>query len=213
MNFNQKDFEKNLKKAGVTDEIISEIINVPYEKSDNEKQDNVNYCSAVINKCNEKLEFDILAEAMFHRACCKSGFRLENSKKVFKEYSEKTLEEKLIALGQQKWMGHPHLTEDGEIYTERCAGSGTPTDLKCSCWRFDGCIPAKGKMHENYCLCCAGHFRFHYQKALGVKLRVKKIVSSVFGETPQYCSFLFEIIEEELKNTKKTTENVNFAAP
>ena len=53
INFNQKDFEKSLKKVGVSNDVISEIINVVYERSDNEKQDNVNYCSAVIKKCNK----------------------------------------------------------------------------------------------------------------------------------------------------------------
>ena len=66
-------------------------------------------------------------------------------------------------------------------------------------------------MPINYCLCCAGHFRFHYQKALGIKLRVKKIVSSAFDSNPQYCSFIFEIIEKnkmvkigKLKNNIKS---------
>jgi hypothetical protein len=49
-------------------------------------------------------------------------------------------------------------------------------------------------MPLSYCLCCGGHFVFHYQKALGLKLRVKEVVTSVFGDPPQYCSFLLEII-------------------
>ena len=197
MNLNKSKFEKNLKKAGVNDEIIGKIVNVSYQESDNEKQDNANYCAAVMKKCEELLDFDIIAETMFHRACCKSGSRLENARKIAKDYSGKSLEEKLELLGQQKWMGHPHLTEDGCIYTEHCAGSGTPDNLKCSCWQFDGCMPSDGKMPINYCLCCAGHFRFHYQKALSVKLRVKKIVSSIYSEPPQYCSFLFEIVNKK----------------
>jgi hypothetical protein len=195
MNFNHPEFEKNLKKVDVNDEIVEKIVNVSYQKSDNEKQDNANYCAAVVSKCDELLDFDVFAEAMFHRACCKGGFRLNNSKKIAKGYSDRSLAEKLELLGHEKWMGHPHFTEGGDIYTEHCAGSGTSSDLKCSCWRFNGCVPSEGKMPLSYCLCCAGHFRFHYQKALGVKLRVKKIISSVFGEPPQYCSFLFEIVE------------------
>jgi len=200
VNFNQPEFEKNLKKAGVKDDIIDQIVNVPYLKSDDEKQDNADYCAAVMTKCNELLDFDTIAEAMFHRACCKSGFRLNNARKIAKEHSDKSLEEKLVLLGQQKWMGHPHLTEDGDIYTEHCAGGGgdgKPAKIHCSCWRFNGCFPKERKMPVNYCLCCAGHFRFHYQKALGVKLRVKKIVSSVFGRPSQYCSFLFEIAADK----------------
>ena len=190
MNFNQPEFEKYLRKANVSDDIIEKIINVPCKKSGNENQDNADYCAAVLAKCDELISFDILAEAMFHRACCKTGFRLDNSKKVAREYADKSLDKKLEFLGRQKWMGEPHLTEDGDIYTGYCAGAG----LKCSCWRFKGCLPREEKMSRNYCLCCAGHFRFHYQKALGVTLRVKKIISSVFDEPPQRCSFLFEII-------------------
>jgi hypothetical protein len=175
VNQNQLEFEKNLKKVCVNNETINKIVHVSYKESDNKNQDNANYCAAVMEKCNKLLDFDIIAETMFHRACYKGGFRLENSKKIAKEHSEKILEQKLELLGQQKYMGHPHLTENGEIYTEHCAGSGTSDNLKCSCWRFKGTLPAKGKMPLNYCLCCAGHFRFHYEKALDVKLRVKKL--------------------------------------
>ena len=196
MNWNLSEFGEYLKKAGVSDSKIDQITNVVYEKNNNEKQENANCCSAMVSKCNELLDFDVLAEAMFERACCKDGFHLENSIKVANESSNKSLKEKLNLLGQQQYMGKPHLTKDGDIYTQHCAGSGTHDDLKCSCWRFDGCIPAKGEMPLNYCLCCAGHFRFHYQLALGKKLRVKEIVSSVFHDPPEYCSFLFEIIED-----------------
>lgn len=194
MGTNHEEFEKVFKKAGIDDKLIGQILSVQYQTSNKKEQDNANYCAAVIDKCNELLDFDVLAEAMFHRACCKSGFRLSNAKEIAKEHADKTLEEKLELLGQKKYMGKPHLTEDGKIYTEMCAGSGTPDKLTCSCWRFKGCVSSGGKMPVNYCLCCAGHFRFHYQTALGLKLRVHKIVSSVFGEPPQYCSFLFDVI-------------------
>lgn len=199
MNFNLAEFEKYRKKAGVRGDVIKQIVNAGYKKSDNEKQDNANCCATVMAKCEELLDFDTIAEVMFLRACCKSGFRLDNARMIAREHADKSLEEKLALLGEQKYMGHPHLVENGDIYTGHCAGSETPEQLKCSCWRFNGCVPNEGKMPLSYCLCCAGHFRFHYQKALGVKLRVKKIVSSVFGEPSQYCSFLFEIKETSPK--------------
>jgi hypothetical protein len=58
-------------------------------------------------------------------------------------------------------------------------------------------------MPVSYCLCCGGHFKFHYQKALGLKLRVKEVVTSIFGEPPQYCSFILEIIGEMPKKSGK----------
>jgi len=196
MNFNHERYENCLKSAGASGEIIAQIVNAPYQASEDEKQDSANYCAAVMTKCDELLDFDMIAETMLERACCKDGFRLKNSQKVARRRAGRTLEKKLELLCKQKWMGHPHLTKDGDIYTGHCAGSGFPEGPRCSCWCFDGSLPEQGNMPQSYCLCCAGHFRHHYQIALGVKLRVKKIVSSVFGKPPQYCSFLFEIVEE-----------------
>jgi len=186
----------------MNDDIINQIVNVEYQHSENEKQDNTNFYAAAMEKCDELLDFDIIAETMFDKACCKGGFRFNNAKMIAKEHGDKSLEEKLELLGQQKYMGKPHLTENGDIYTEHCAGSGTPEDMKCSCWQFGGCFPTDRKMPLSYCLCCGGHFRFHYQKALGLKLRIKEVVTSVFNDPPQYCSFLFEIVGVMHKRVK-----------
>lgn len=189
-------FEQNFKKAGVSNEVISDVINVTYTKSENEKQNNANFYAAAMRKCEELIDSDTLAEAMYNRSCCKTGFRLNNAKKLASENGDKTLSEKLELLGKLKYMGHPQLTKDGDIYTGYCAGSGTPDNLKCSCWQLGGCLPDEGKMSVSYCLCCAGHFRYHYQIALGLKLRVKEVVTSVFKEPSQYCSFLLEIVDK-----------------
>lgn len=51
-------------------------------------------------------------------------------------------------------------------------------------------------MPLTYCLCCAGHFMFHYQKALNIKLRVKKVVSSIINsEGKEPCVFIYEIVK------------------
>lgn len=197
MNFNHERYENCLRCAGVSEDVAAQIVDVPYQASEDERQDNANYCAAVMAKCDELLDFDTTAEMMFHRACCKDGGRLKNSQNVAKWHGNQPLEKKLKALGKKKYMGHPRLTEDGDIFTGHCAGSGPSATKRCSCWNFDGALPEQGKMPLSYCLCCAGHFRFHYQIALGVKLWVKEVVSSVFGEQPDYCSFLFEIVEQD----------------
>ena len=49
---------------------------------------------------------------------------------------------------------------------------------------------------KTFCGCCAGHVRNTYQYALGVKLQLKKIVSSpINSDGKKRCEFLFEIIE------------------
>ena len=207
MDRNKEDFAKHLKKAGVRDEIIKQILNVPYRESNDEKQRNANFWAAVMTKCDQLLDFDVIGEAMYNRACCKSGFRLNNAKMIAREYGDKSIEEKLELLGQQKWMGQPRLNENGDIYTGYCAGGSGEGTMHCSCQRIGtrhgSCYPDEGKMPTSYCLCCGGHFRFHYQKALGLKLRVKEVVSSVFSDPPQYCSFLLEIVGETPKRVEK----------
>ena len=195
MKKNRADFEKYLQNANVSPETARQIVNVPYQESGDEKQDNANYYAVVMKKCDELLSPDVIRVVMLDRACCKSGFRLRNAREIARDHGDESLAQKLELLGQKKWMGHPQLTEDGDVYTGICAGSGAPDDLKCSCWRLGGRLPAGEKMPVSYCLCCGGHFVFHYQKALGLRLRVKKVVTSVFDETPQYCSFLLEVVE------------------
>jgi hypothetical protein len=55
-------------------------------------------------------------------------------------------------------------------------------------------VELKEPVSITYCYCCAGHFRHHYQNALGIKLKTKKVISSVLnslGKKP--CQFVYEI--------------------
>jgi hypothetical protein len=184
-------FLEALYKAKIDEAIIKQVMDVEYSKDpDNPKQDNANFMAAAMHKCEELMDFDKISEVMFHCACCKSGYRLENAKQMAKDHGGKTLAEKVEMLGQLQYMGKPRLNVDGDIET---IGIGYMD--RCPCWNFGGCTPVNGPMPLSYCLCCAGHFRFHYQKALAVKLKVKKVVSSIInsgGKEP--CVFIFRTI-------------------
>lgn len=185
-------FIEALRKAGVSEATVGQILNVEYPRDPaNAKQDNANFMAAAIRKCEDLLDFDTISEVMFHRACCKSGYRLENAKQLNKEHGNKSLAEKVELLGQLQYMGKPMLNAQSDIET---IGIGHMDH--CPCWNFGGCTPVNGPMPLSYCLCCAGHFRFHYEKALGVKLRIKKVVSSNLnsgGKEP--CMFVYEIVK------------------
>ncbi len=126
-------------------------------------------------------------------ACCTktSKGRDKCSKEYGKAAAGKTLEEKISGISSIGF-GEPILNEDGTITTGIY-------------WRSNGvyncsCTALKGRdldriMSLTYCICCAGHFRYHYQNAFGVKLKTKEVVSSPInskGEKP--CVFVFEII-------------------
>lgn len=190
------EFEKHLRKSNIDEETISKIMNVSYPKDkDDSKQDLANFMAAAMQKCEELLDYDTISEVMFDRACCKSGLRLKNSRSFAKEHNNKTLEEKLSLLGNVKYMGKPFLNKNGDIESV-AVGSYDRNNMICPCWHFKGAKPFNSPMPLSYCKCCAGHFRFHYQKALREKLRLKEVVSSILnsdGKSP--CVFIYEIVE------------------
>ncbi len=187
-------FKEALRVAKVDDEIVKQITNVAYPRTiDNPQQEEADFMAAALMKCEELLGFEKTAEVMFHRSCCKSGFRLANARQLAREHGEKPLKERLFLLGNLKWMGKPELTADGNIMTV-AVGSNATKNMTCSCGRLGGCKPKSAAMPLSYCLCCAGHFRFHYEKALGLKLKVKQVVSSILnsnGREP--CVFVYRV--------------------
>lgn len=190
-------FEKHLRKLKIDEKKINEIMNVDYLKNEKDPgQDTANFMAAVMNKCEELLDYDTISEIMLDRACCKTGLRLNNSRNFAKENCDKTMEEKLRLLGNVAYMGKPFLNDKGDIETV-AVGSNASSKMSCPCWHLNAAKPVDDPMPLSYCKCCAGHFRFHYQKALGRKIRLKEVVSSILnsdGKKP--CIFIYEIINE-----------------
>lgn len=185
------EFLETLKALGVSEEVVTLVSEAPYPKSKDEKQDYANRIAAVLSECKKHIDPEILSEAMQARACCKSGFRLKNSRAIAKTGAP--LEERLTMLSEAKYMGKAHITEAGTLYLE---GVGRPGGEKydCPCWRLSGRTPIDGSMPAEYCMCCAGHFRFHYEKALGRKLRLLRVVSSILesgGKKPCVFEYAF----------------------
>jgi hypothetical protein len=183
-----------LKKKSGGEETINQIINVKYIHNREVKQNNANQCAAVIRKMKEILQFDEIADVMAERSCCKSGKRLADIRSFVKENESKALEEKIILLAEVQYMGRPALTKDGCITTNGCAGTWRSNVFRCSCWALGERVPQGETMPAEYCLCCGGHFKFYYQKALGLKLKIVRIENSAFIDATKPCSFLYKIV-------------------
>jgi hypothetical protein len=110
--------------------------------------------------------------------------------KLAQDYEGRSLEDKIQALRQISSSGKPVLHADGTITT----GIGDQGGFECPCPVFGG-VNVKEPVSKTYCYCCAGHFRFHYQIALGVKLKTLAVESSVLASNrEQPCRFTFEIV-------------------
>lgn len=183
--------------GNVTDKAILAQIMHGYENisDQSKKEQKARFFISAMQAMDESLDYETRYVIRDACACCKGGWREKAMLKIAKCYKNESLQEKLLALGQVEHMGKPYLNEEGHII----AGIGGPAGCNCACSIFSG---AGGKQPEEpvsstYCLCCAGHFRYHYQIALGKKLRTKAILSSALescGTAP--CRFLYEIAEE-----------------
>lgn len=150
---------------------------------------------ALIDKMDELLTKEQCLQIMENQGCCKSGKRKDDCKAFAIKYKDKSLSEKIALMPQIQYMMEPRLNSDGTITVtyggfQNDVHTGKTT---CSCGTIKK-LKQPFSVSQTYCGCCAGHFLFHYQIALGVKLKLKEIVSSPLntnGEKP--CSFTFEV--------------------
>ncbi len=106
---------------------------------------------------------------------------------------ELTLEEKIKKISEVKYMGNPILNKDNTV-TVHAVSYKENDKFACACSNFNK-VKRDYQVSKNYCFCCGGHFKYHYEIMLGVKLEVADIISSPFdsdGNEP--CVFLFKIM-------------------
>jgi len=154
----------------------------------------------VIAKMDALLTREQCLALMERQGCCKCGKRDTDCRAFAKENADKPLAEKLALMAGIEHMMAPRLNSDG-TFTITMSGhqNGVHTGkTTCSCGAIKK-IKQPFSISPTYCGCCAGHFLYHYQNALKVKLRLKAINSSPLntnGKKP--CSFTFEIVGENM---------------
>ena len=147
----------------------------------------------------EKLPSETVQEILEANACCKSGTRLKNSKEFAKNHANLGISDRLKLISERPYlnMGSAGLDQNGYLVVH--AVSYQPGEkYECAC-------PTVGKVRHDspipreYCYCCGGHFRFHYEIMLDTKLRLMEIVSypnDTDGEKP--CVFRYELIDKKI---------------
>jgi len=151
---------------------------------------------SLIDKMDELLTKEQCLSIMEKQGCCKGGKRDKDCKAFAKEHSDKTLAEKLALISSIQYMMSPCLNADG-TFTIAFGGHQNGVHAgkyTCSCGSIKK-LKQPFSVSPTYCGCCAGHLLYHYQNALGVKLKLKEINSSPLntnGEKP--CKFTFEVL-------------------
>ena len=155
---------------------------------------------------NEKLPPEQVQNILEANACCKSGARKKASEEFARINADKPIEEKLALISDRPYlnMGSAELDENGLLLVH--AVSYHPGE------KFECVCPTVSKIKRDYaipreyCYCCGGHFKYHYEIMLGVKLKLAEIVTSPHdteGEKP--CAFRYEIIYKDIDTWKEST--------
>ncbi|MCW4012816.1 MAG: hypothetical protein NWF07_07465 [Candidatus Bathyarchaeota archaeon] len=184
-------FREALKKHEIPDPIQRQIFQDHETVSDRSKKEKkAAFFIDAIDRMDKLLDPEKNQAIRDSCACSKGGWRLKAMKKIAKEYSEKSIEEKLAAIGEVKHMGNPQLNPDDTI----TASIGETGGFVCPCPVFHG-VDITEPVSITYCYCCAGHFRHHYQIALNMKLETVTVLSSALeSQRTKPCKFVYRII-------------------
>ena len=187
-----KRFRNALAQMQIPAELTNQIF-AGYENiSDNvKKEKRAAFFISAVERMENLLDEDLCHEVRDACACSKGGYRLKASQKIAREYQGQSLESKLKAISQATHMGKPELDENGMIIT----GIGDHGGFPCPCPVFDG-LEISQRVSKTYCYCCAGHFRFHYQIALGMRLKTREVLPSALeSQSTEPCRFIYEILD------------------
>ena len=190
-------FRETLAQFAVDESTVREI-NKGYENvvSKTNKKIKSAYMKQALDVMNERLPKERVQEIIEANACCKSGARLKESQEFSRINADKTIEEKLKLISSRPYlnMGSAELDENGDLIVH--AVSFRPGEkFECVCPTISK-VKRDYNIPREYCYCCGGHFRFHYEIMLDVKLELCSIVSSPHdtdGRKP--CVFQYRIVK------------------
>lgn len=188
-------FEQTLRDFSVSSDVIDKIYS-GFEKltSKTTKSEKAAFFKQALSVMNSNLPKEQVKSILEANACCKSGIRERNSKEFARTNQDLNIEERLKLISKQLYMnmGRAELDEEGFLIIH--AVSYQPTDkFECACptinkLKLDYHIP------QEYCYCCGGHFKYHYEIMLGVKLDIVEIVSSPHDtDGCKPCVFKYQI--------------------
>lgn len=163
-------FRESLECFNIDEKVINQI-NDGYETIDNKtpKKMRARFFKRAVDIMTEQVENERIQEIFEWNACCKGGAREKASKSFAKNNANLSLDEKLELIKDVPNMGKPVRNEDGTITVHAVYYSDGEKFL-CACSNYNG-VKRDYSVSRNYCYCCAGHFKYHYEIMLGVKLK------------------------------------------
>lgn len=181
---------KTMREQGICESIIAQLPMPRIKKATPEE------IVAFISRMDELLTKDQCVSVMGEQGCNKTNQWSARFRLFGEAHKDKPLEEKIALFSEWDAGGHRvdicRLNADGTI-TFIMGLDGKKGDWYCPCMPIKKLKPYDFPL--TYCGCCGAHVQYTHEFALGVKLRLKEIISSKAnsdGEKP--CEFLYDIV-------------------
>jgi hypothetical protein len=191
MHYLRKLLEESSADPAVVEQIMEGLDDLPEEQQGGRfrrpSQQRMAFCVRAMARMDELLDFETRCKVRVECTCSKNATR---AKQIAREYKGRSLEERIEAVRQTPYRGgNPVLQDDGTI----TCGVGTEGGHDCPCRHFRG-WKYEEPVSVTWCLCCGGHFIHFYQVALGVRLRIKEVLSSALqSQRREPCRFVLEV--------------------
>ena len=180
-----KQIPETMRKKGIAEETIA-MFNIPDVYSSEAVMD-------LINQMDGLLTEDQRLSVMQEQGCCKTGKPAEPHRAFGAEHAGKPLAEKVDLLNKANIAHKAPTVLNGDGTLTVYWGEENLRRKSCPCGIIKK-LPESAEIPKTFCGCCGGHIRANYQRSLGVKLRLKEIVSSSSSSGGQKrCEFLYAI--------------------
>lgn len=192
-----KKFQKSMEKKGLWN-VVKPFVD--QSSADIYGKENM---TVFIELLDKNLPLEDRLSVMEELGCCKSPTNQAPFKAFYQKYADKPLKDRVRLMAT---IDSPHsplnnstvLNDDNTLSVSWVYGQDNNYDCVCTCKTI---IEARSSgnptVSPTFCACCAGNIKSLYQAALGVKLKLKKVVSSAIStDGKKRCEFLFDIIEK-----------------
>ena len=181
-----KNIRETMVKQGIPDEIMAQM---PFDG-----KNNLEDILSLIEQMDKLLTEQQRLAVIEKQGCCTTGKHAAFHREFARRNAEKSLLERIAQSGELFFTDDPpcRLNDDGTLTV--FWSSGEVGDYKCVCGYMKN-KPQPMRISPTFCGCCGGHARQNLQRSLGVKLKLKEIVSSAASTGGEKrCEFLYDII-------------------
>ena len=180
---------ETMRQQNIPEEIIAQFTLPRIKKA------TPNEIVAFTREMEELLSKEQCLRIMDEQGCNKSNQVSAAFRKFGEKHAEKTLKERIDRIAELETghkANHISLNDDGTLTLK--FGTANGERYHCPCTPIKKLRPYDFPL--TYCGCCGAHVRYTHEYALGVKLRMKAIVSSMANSNGEKgCEFIYEIAE------------------